>query len=70
VKRAFDDFDGRKWNRYISALNNELSVEKCGIELTDEEKKAYNKSLAWLKKERADYPNIPIEYSPVELETD
>lgn len=62
----YEGWTSKEWNERVIALNKELPPEKCGVKLNEEEKEAYMKALEFLKKERKENPNIPIEYSPVE----
>ncbi len=60
--RAFNEFDHDDWEAYYYALNKELSVEKCGLELNEIQKECYQQALEKLKAERKEHPNIPIMY--------
>ena len=55
-------FTARDWFDWVSSLNKEVPAEQCGLKLTEEDIKAYNKELEWLKKERAAHPGVPISY--------
>jgi hypothetical protein len=70
MAEPFEEFNSRMWNNYIYSLNDELPADKCIVKLTEEEMERYNESLKWLKNERKSNPNIPISYSPVELDWD
>ena len=69
-RRSYSDWTSREWNMTTNALNEELPPEKCGVELTPEERASYLKDLEWLKKERAENPGMPISFSMMEKETE
>ena len=62
AKRLFGNFGREEWIQYYYALNRELSAKDCGLDLTDEQKEAYNKELRSLQEDRAKYPDVPIFY--------
>ena len=50
-------------NKEKSAEEYSAELERLyGIKPDDEEMLEYNKSLEWLKKERASHPGVPISY--------
>lgn len=63
------DFTSSQWTQYLECLNREDPVEKVPFELSDEEKKGYNKSLASLIADRKAHPGVPINY-PTTVELD
>lgn len=60
--RPFEKFSNDDWQDYYHALNQEKSVEECGLKLTDEEKERYNEALASLQADRKKWPDVPIMY--------
>lgn len=58
----FEKVTPAKEIQLTEALNKELPVEECGVELTENEKKVYNLELEWLKNERKKHPGVPISY--------
>ena len=66
AKQKYDGWASKDWNELIDALNKELPPEKCGKDLTEEEREDYIRDLEFLKKERKENPDVPISYWPVE----
>ena len=57
----FSNFGAKEWIEYYDCLNSETPVEKLRLELTNDEKKAYQKSLDVLKNERKTFPKASYE---------
>ena len=51
----------RKEIKLTECLNREIPVDKLSLDLTDEEKAEYERSLVWLKKERERCPEVEYE---------
>ncbi len=61
--KKIKDFTAKDWFQYYSALNNEKPVEKCGFDLTEEQKAVYNRELEFLKRERKNWKHpVPLNY--------
>ena len=57
----FPGFGAREWIEYYDCLNAEVPVDKLRLELTEEGKKCYLKSLETLRKERKTNPKVSYE---------
>lgn len=69
MKLGFRDMGPREFGKYYEALNQELPVEKCPLDLDDEMKERYGKALEKLKNERKAHPDVPLFY-PTAFELD
>ena len=67
-KSPFEGFVPEQWFKYYEALNAEIPVEKCTLELTESEKECYEKALAFLKQERKNIPGVKYEVNYKDLE--
>lgn len=67
-KTLFKGFGPKEWIRYYESLNEEVSVEKCRLEMTENEKKCYTEDLEFLKKERKRVPGVRYEVSYKDFE--
>ena len=65
---VFKSFGPKDWLEYYDSLNSETPVEDVRLKLSDEEKKAYEKALGVLKKERERIPGVcyEIKYTWIE----
>ena len=66
----FKGWTGRYMNDVLYMINREIPYNKSGLNLEPDEVIWYNKSIADLKRDRANNPGVPIGYGPVELETE
>ena len=57
----FAGFGPKQWIEYYESLNKELPVDKCQLNMTEEEKRNYVKALAFLKNERKAIPGLKYE---------
>ena len=62
MRNGGNTFGYHDWYKFYSAINAEKSVEECGMDLNEEARKAYERSLSALKKERAERPGEEIIY--------
>ena len=65
---TFDEHDDEHYKEWVrkqfkltECLNREIPVDELRLDLTDEEKADYERSLAWLKKEREQCPEVKYE---------
>ena len=65
---TFANFEPKDWIEYYTSLNKEIPVEKCKLEMTDEQKKRYVIALNSLLEDRKTCPAVRYEISYKELE--
>ena len=65
---TFANFGPKEWIEYYSSLNKEIPVEKCKLEMTDEQRKRYVIALNSLLEDRKTCPAVRYEISYKELE--
>lgn len=61
MKDAFPGFGAKEWIEYYDCLNAEVPVDELRLELTEEGKAQYIKSLNRLKEERRSFPKASYE---------
>ena len=60
-KMKHPDWGAKEWIEYYDCLNSEVPVERLRLELDDDDRKEYVKSLEFLKEQRKSFPGFGYE---------